>query len=238
MHASLLESLRPVQHQYCLHPPSAACTWHASSAPNMHKLSLESIRLLQHHTCIARPPRCKVMYRASAHLAHHLKPAAQMMRHVSMAARSHVSSLPCIAGLHCIASSGCLDLQRWQSRPAFKRQRVQVLAVSLAAVQGWTEGVHTWMGLVPAATIFMPSAIIAALRMVAVVVPSPAVSLVFEAACKQSTPLYHSPCSKRHPWICVTHNCRPLSCACPVALPENGGRYAKRAAVAAAYTVS
>ena len=41
----------------------------------------------------------------------------------------------------------------------------------------------TWMGLVPAATIFMPSAMMAALRMVAVVVPSPAVSLVFEAAC-------------------------------------------------------
>ena len=41
----------------------------------------------------------------------------------------------------------------------------------------------SWMGLVPAATIFMPSAIIAALRMVAVVVPSPAVSLVLDAAC-------------------------------------------------------
>ena len=39
------------------------------------------------------------------------------------------------------------------------------------------------MGLVPAATIFMPSAMMAALRMVAVVVPSPAVSFVFEAAC-------------------------------------------------------
>ena len=51
-----------------------------------------------------------------------------------------------------------------------------------------TMRVHTWMGLVPAATIFMPSAMIAALRMVAVVVPSPAVSLVFEAACSQSTP--------------------------------------------------
>ena len=42
----------------------------------------------------------------------------------------------------------------------------------------------TWMGLVPAATIFMPSAMMAALRMVAVVVPSPAVSLVLEAACR------------------------------------------------------
>jgi hypothetical protein len=39
------------------------------------------------------------------------------------------------------------------------------------------------MGLVPAATIFMPSAMMAALRMVAVVVPSPAVSFVFDAAC-------------------------------------------------------
>lgn len=34
-------------------------------------------------------------------------------------------------------------------------------------------------GLVPAATIFMPSAMMAALNMVAVVVPSPAVSFVF-----------------------------------------------------------
>ena len=41
----------------------------------------------------------------------------------------------------------------------------------------------TCTGLAPAATIFMPSAMIAALRMVAVVVPSPAVSLVFAAAC-------------------------------------------------------
>ena len=42
---------------------------------------------------------------------------------------------------------------------------------------------RAWMGLVPAATIFMPSAMMAALRMVAVVVPSPAVSFVFDAAC-------------------------------------------------------
>ena len=39
------------------------------------------------------------------------------------------------------------------------------------------------MGLAPAATIFMPSAIMAADRMVAVVVPSPARSLVLDAAC-------------------------------------------------------
>ena len=43
---------------------------------------------------------------------------------------------------------------------------------------------HTCTGLVPAATIFMPSAMMAADRMVAVVVPSPAVSLVFAAACE------------------------------------------------------
>lgn len=41
----------------------------------------------------------------------------------------------------------------------------------------------TCTGLAPAATIFMPSAMMAADRMVAVVVPSPAVSLVFAAAC-------------------------------------------------------
>lgn len=57
-------------------------------------------------------------------------------------------------------------------RPAQKGAPQELLKCSL-----------TWMGLVPAATIFMPSAMIAALRMVAVVVPSPAVSLVFEAAC-------------------------------------------------------
>ena len=55
-----------------------------------------------------------------------------------------------------------------------------LLGVSRA---GEGEGALTWMGLVPAATIFMPSAMMAALRMVAVVVPSPAVSLVLEAAC-------------------------------------------------------
>ena len=42
---------------------------------------------------------------------------------------------------------------------------------------------RTCTGLAPAATIFMPSAIIAADRMVAVVVPSPARSLVRAAAC-------------------------------------------------------
>mmetsp|Transcript_35593 Transcript_35593/g.87560 ORF Transcript_35593/g.87560 Transcript_35593/m.87560 type:complete len:218 (+) Transcript_35593:215-868(+) len=41
-------------------------------------------------------------------------------------------------------------------------------------------------GLVPAMTIFMPSVIIAALSTVAVVVPSPARSLVFCAACRTS----------------------------------------------------
>jgi hypothetical protein len=40
--------------------------------------------------------------------------------------------------------------------------------------------------LVPDATIFIPSAINAADRMVAVVVPSPAVSLVRAAACRTS----------------------------------------------------
>ena len=44
-------------------------------------------------------------------------------------------------------------------------------------------GRRTCTGLAPAATIFMPSAMMAADRMVAVVVPSPAVSLVLAAAC-------------------------------------------------------
>ena len=48
---------------------------------------------------------------------------------------------------------------------------------------------RAWMGLVPAATIFMPSAMMAADRMVAVVVPSPAVSLVFDAACRKTQKL-------------------------------------------------
>ena len=51
-----------------------------------------------------------------------------------------------------------------------------------------TEQQHTCTGLAPAATIFMPSAMMAADRMVAVVVPSPAVSLVFAAACAPTCP--------------------------------------------------
>ena len=58
------------------------------------------------------------------------------------------------------------------------------------------------MGFVPAATIFMPSAMMAALRMVAVVVPSPAVSFVFEAACARA----QAPSSTPHQGLLVdTH---------------------------------
>lgn len=55
-------------------------------------------------------------------------------------------------------------------------------------------------GLVPAATIFMPSLMKAALMMVAVVVPSPAVSLVRAAAWRTSLAPIFSTGSSSSTW--------------------------------------
>ena len=94
----------------------------------------------------------------------------------------------------------------------------RVCSVATAGAQGWGGcWLRAWMGLVPAATIFMPSAMMAALRMVAVVVPSPAVSFVFDAACAghatQGHSLWGQSCQ------CRDGPCR-ARCACCVSLRQ------------------
>ena len=65
---------------------------------------------------------------------------------------------------------------------------------------------HSCTGLVPAATIFIPSAMMAALKMVAVVVPSPAVSLVLLAAYTHSHTLLADYCAESWQRLCI-HMC-------------------------------
>ena len=73
---------------------------------------------------------------------------------------------------------------------------------------------RTCTGLAPAATIFMPSAIMAADRMVAVVVPSPARSLVRAAACSSGGHRGAAGnCNEQQEWKCggATHCVQPAA---------------------------